>query len=135
MNSWEHLVSGSNRTKIPTKFIKRGDYSPLPERKLTHQDYQELAIELAEEKPDSHLVIYGIEYWLVLFEITDPQLIERYRQMIISSVLGIEKEFRDARELTGKKTSGLEKLKDIRPGTPYQPNRVGKRTYCLSSDK
>ncbi len=135
MNSWSHLTSEKDTTLIPTKIFKRRDFVPLPERELTYGDYCEISQELAAGKADAELKIYGIQYWLELFEIREPEAVKHYRDMIINTVLGIEEEQRIARELAGKKVIGVKKLRKARPGTPYRSTRRGRRTFCLSSSK
>ncbi len=40
VNSWLHTLSGNESSDVSTKFLKRGDYSPLPEQDLTYGDYK-----------------------------------------------------------------------------------------------
>jgi REP element-mobilizing transposase RayT len=137
LTSWQHFVSASSPScseyaLIATKLLARRDFTPLPQRKLTSTDYEELAQSLGEGKPDLSFPLYHSGAWLSCFGITDPEEQEAYRTRIIETVRSMEKAFHQERTEKGHPVIGASALTATRPGTAYAPQRKGRRTLCLS---
>ena len=68
------------------------------------------------------------------FGISDPKEQAEVNQNIIDGLYAREREHRERRQYERKSIVGVTKLTLQRPGSPYVPQRSGRKTICIAAD-
>ncbi|MDZ4786645.1 MAG: transposase [bacterium] len=132
ISSWEFL--NKQKTTFATYFIPRDAVRKLEDRILSREDYERERRHLLLKKKRTSFKI-DINAWMKVFNITDLEEQKEINQKIVEAVREKENEYRENRQFEKKTVLGVTKLLKERPGSTFIPNREGRKTFCISSDK
>lgn len=128
LSSWKEYQNG--RTTYRTYYIPRDDIKKLPEEQMDYEGYQREARRLSYKKKKNRFVIEP-NAWMKCFKIEDREEIKTINQRIVENLYKEEAKLNKFRALVGIRPLGARKLMETPVGTPYQPERKGRRSLCI----
>lgn len=131
LSSWKHFRAGVTKFKsylIPRNYIRALPVGPVPQ-----QLYKNEARLLKHDKLEATFRIEP-NAWMKAFGITEKQEQEQINELIVSLLKEREQQYREERAKEGRSVIGAHRLALQKPGTPYTPDRKGKRTICVAED-
>jgi len=128
LSSWKEYRSG--RTTYRTCLIPRDDIAKLPDKLMDHEDYYREARRLSYKKKKARFVI-DPNAWMKCFKIEDREEIKQTNEQIVKKLYEEEAQRKELNLSLGLKPLGVRKLMLTPVGTPYQPERSGRRSLCL----
>ncbi len=134
ISSWHHFKKGQSKATFKTYLIPRDALHKLEDRALFIDDYERERRQLLIKKRKIKFQI-NLNSWMKAFLITDPKEQEEINQNIIDAVRAKEKDQKEIRKSEKISVCGAAKLMLQRPGSAFIPEREGKKTICIASDK
>ena len=134
INTWSIRCSGR---KISTEYCPRihrpavpelGTFSPSPREIKEHTE------RLKREATTSHPLTITPDRWMDCFEMDEASR-KKAKEEIRDGLKRAEDTAKKEREKSGRTAIGQDRLRNSWIELDYQPNRTGKRMYCLGSTK
>jgi hypothetical protein len=137
VSSWQQLSMLTPRTSSKrlheTRFLPRDAFEALPVgAKLGERDYERIRRKLIHKRKKNHFSV-DCNAWMKRFEIFDAEAQHILNQEIIDAVNRRELINKDGR--IGKPPLGRRALVETSVGTPYVPQRQGKKMLLHSLDR
>lgn len=132
LSSYRVFKGGRKVRAIP--YVKRSDIFQLPDRVLGDRDYKRYVKVYKRLSKSKHTFTVEPDAWMEAFGISEAKEREEINNIIFSEIEKKEEHYRKLREKEGKGVIGAERLKQVPVGTPYTPERKGKRSYVLCDD-
>jgi hypothetical protein len=121
---------------IDARWYPVSEIPQLPARSLSRQQDARIHQELtASEKAISHPIIVKPFKWLEVFEIIEPDKIERIRQKIIAQVRETEQSNAEARLAAGKRCVPRDVLLREPYMKPHTPKKKERKIYLICGDR
>jgi REP element-mobilizing transposase RayT len=132
-STWKMFRTGQ-LTKL-WKRIRRPQYRALTPDSHNLNGYTREAERLLNESHEIEPFTLEPNAWLEAFKITDPAQQEQINTRIIQLIRYLEVRAERKRKQQHKRVIGREKLKRQELDVTHQPNRKGKRMWCLSDNR
>jgi hypothetical protein len=132
LSSWSNFRIGAKTFK--THLIPRDYIRALPEGEVSQDVYKKEARLLSYKKKAATFRIEP-NAWMKAFKITDEAEQQQINDSIVNVLRIKEQEYREIRAKENRSVMGAHRLQAQKPGTPYTPERDGKRMICHSMDR
>jgi REP element-mobilizing transposase RayT len=130
LSSWNHFLHG--KTTFQTALISRDSFRPIDTHNMRESDYRAEVRRLLKKKKRVNFAL-DPNAWMTAFGVKD----EREKCQINTRIMHMVKErelaHAERRRVTNQRTVGPHRLCATPIGTPYTPERTGKKMLCLAS--
>lgn len=132
LSSWKMFRSG-NHTKL-CPWIRRRQIKKLPCQALTVSKANSLARKLKDKCCEYHHLTVMPNAWMECFGIMTPEDRTHWNTELVAAIYEKEQEYRKERKRAGKTVIGKQRLIQGPIDRLYQPQRNGRRMWCICSD-
>ncbi len=131
LSSWGHFMGG--KTEYETVLTARDGFKQLPKKRLKKGQYRDIVKSITKGKSPNGTFRIEPDKWMEAFGVEERR--EELNRSLEEDVLSFEAERAKEREEKNERVIGAKALTQTIIGTPYTPDRKGKKMLCLSLDK
>lgn len=133
LSSWDMFNSGHYQKVCP--WIHRSDLKRLRRNPKTIREFRELRDELVKNANEAHVLQIEPNAWMDCYNIEEQGIKENINQEIKQYIKEAEVEIKRTRLIEGKTVIGKNKLMLQNIDLTYEPNRSGRRSWCICKDR